>query len=447
MDIDPADRQVFPLQLCVAIVFPMVDFEHGEESYPGASLTDKIGLGVLTRLAPRELVAEVIAETGKREIRKRVLPARVVVYFVLALALFYRDSYEEVMRKLVQGLTSIGIWKGDWKVPTTSALSQARQRLGVEPLQELFHRVAVPCAMKSTPGAWKCGRRLMSIDGFELDVADTPDNAEYFGYSGVKKNEKSAYPKIPIVALAECGTHGLVAAEPGTQDDNEHELARLLAEFSGALEPDMLVMADRGLYSYDLLTKVLATGADMCFRVSATLDLPVLKWLPDGSYLSYIPEPAAKRAVRSKLASGAITMTDLPGIRVRVVDYEVPNRNGKKELFTVITNILDHEEMTSVDLAEAYHERWEIELTFDEVKTHQRGPATILRSKSPEMVKQELFGLLITHYGIRQLMTEAADETDLDPDRLSFTRSLNVIRRQVTSQAGFSPSAPPETDR
>jgi hypothetical protein len=425
----------------------MVDFERGAESYSGVSLTDMIGLGVLTRLAPRELVAEVIAETGKREIRKRVLPARVVVYFVLALALFYRDSYEEVMRKLVQGLTSIGIWRTDWKVPTTSALSQARQRLGVEPLQELFHRVAVPCAMRSTPGAWKCGRRLMSIDGFEVDAADTPDNAKYFGYSGVKKNEKSAYPKVPIVALAECGTHALVAAEPGTQDDDEHELARRLVEFSGALGPGMLVMVDRGLYSYDLLTKVLATGADICFRVSATLDLPMLKWLPDGSYISYIPEPAAKRQERARLTSGKIAITDLPGVRVRVVDYEIPNRAGKNELFTVITNILDHDEMTSVDLAEAYRERWEIELTFDEVETHQRGPAVILRSKSPEMVKQELYGLLITHYGVRQLMTEAADQADLDPDRLSFTRSLNVIRRQVTSQAAFSPSASPEKDR
>ena len=351
------------------------------------------------------------------------------------------------MRKLVQGLTSIGIWKTEWKVPTTSALSQARQRLGVEPLREVYHRVAVPCAMKSTPGAWKCGRRLMSIDGFEIDVADTPDNAEYFGYSGVKAKDKSAYPKIPNVALAECGTHALVAVEPGTQDDDERELARRLVEFSGALGPGMLVMVDRGLYSYDLLTKALATGADICFRVSATLDLPVLRWLPDGSYLSYICEPAAQRRARARPASGETTITDLPGVHVRVVDYEVPNRNGKNELFTLITNILDHKEMTSVDLAEAYHERWEIELTFDEVETHQRGPAVILRSKSPEMVLQELYGLLITHYGVRQLMTEAADQADLDPDRLSFTRSLNVIRRQITSQAAFSPSAPPEKNR
>lgn len=407
-------------------------------------LTDRIGIGVLTRLVSRELVAEVIAQTGKREQRSRLLPARVVVYFVLALALFYRDSYEEVMRKLVQGLTSIGVWKTDWNVPTTSALSQARQRLGVEPMRELFERVAVPCAMRSTAGAWKGGRRLMSIDGVELDAADTDENAVYFGYSGVKKKDKSAFPKVPIVALAECGTHAINAAEPGTEANDEHELAKRLVAYSGGLTPGMLVMADRGLYSYDLLADVIATGADACFRVSAGLDLPVLQWLPDGSYLSYIAEPGAKNRARAKLKNHSIVITDLPGIHVRVVDYEVANRGGRNELFTLVTNILDYEDMTSVDLAEAYHERWEIELAFDEIETHQRGPAVILRSKSPEMVLQELYGLLITHYGVRQLMTEAADQAEIDPDRLSFTRSLNVIRRQVTSQAGFSPSETPQ---
>lgn len=427
----------------VTIVSCVDDSEPFGELYAGVSLTDKIGIGVLTRLAHRDLVLEVINETGKREIRKRALPAQVVVYFVLALALFYGDSYEEVIRKMTAGLTSIKSWKTGWKVPTTSALAQARQRLGAEPLQELFRRVAVPCAARSVSGAFKCGRRLMSIDGFEVDAADTPQNAEYFGYSGVKKNEKSSYPKVPAMGLAECGTHALVAVELGTQSDNERELARRLVAFSGGIEPGMLVMADRGLYSYDLLTGILERGADVCFRVPTRLILPVLEWLPDGSYLSYIPQPAEKRRVFARLKNQDIAITDLPGVRVRVVDYEIPNRSGKNELFTVITNICDHETVTSVDLAEAYNERWEIEIAFDEIKTHQRGPGIILRSRSPEMVKQELYGLLITHYGVRQLMTEAADQADLDPDRLSFTRSLNIIRRQITSQAGFSPSTPP----
>lgn len=420
----------------------MWDRGAGSGVYSGGSLTDRIGIGVLTRLVPHELVEEVVARTGKGERRRRSLPARVVVYFVLALALFSHDSYEEVMRKLVHGLDFIGTWKTGWQLPTTSAMAQARKRLGADPLRELFDRVAVPCASPSTAGAWKRGRRLMSLDGTELHVPDTTENVEYFGYAGVKKTAKSAYPKLPLVALAECGTHALVAVEPGTGLDHESTLAKRMLTLPGVLEQDMLVLGDRGLYSYELLTQILETGADACFRISSHIALPALKWLPDGSYISYLAEPEEKVEARWRLKKGQVEITDLPGIYVRAVDYEVGNRGENDELFTLVTNILDHEDMTSVDLAEAYHERWEIELAFDEMKTHQRGPAAILRSKTPEMVHQELYGILITHYGIRQLMAEAADQAELDPDRLSFTRSLNIIRRQVTDQAGFSPSDP-----
>lgn len=402
-------------------------------------MTDRIGLGVLTRLVTQELVAAVIAETGRQEKRVKTLPARVVVNFVLALSLFYDDSYEEVMRKLVQGMRGNRVWKRDWKFPTTSALTQARQRLGVEPMREIFERVAVPCSMRSTEGAWKRGRRLMSIDGFEMDAPDTAKNAEYFGYSGVKKKEKSAFPKVPMVALAECGTHAIVEVEIGTQADGEHSLAARLAT-SPVLGTGMLVMTDRGLYSYGLLDALTETGADVCMRVPSTLGLPVLKWLNDKSFLSYIAEPEAKKSAAGKLKSGKISITDLPGHYVRVVDYEVPGRGVKNEIFALVTNVLDPDDLSSVDLAEAYHERWEIEITYDEVKTRQRGPGVVLRSRSPEMVIQELYGLFTTHYGIRKFMMEAADQAELDPDRMSFTRSLNIIRRQVTSQAAFSPS-------
>jgi hypothetical protein len=420
----------------------VIDMESSGGKRVVAQLTDVIGIGVLTRLVTRELVDDVLVRTGTREERKRGLPARIVVYFVLAMALFSRDSYEEVMRKLVQGLRSNLIVKKAWKVPTSSAFSKARVRLGIEPVREIFDMVAVPCAMRSTPGAWKRGRRLMAIDGVEIDAPDTPENAERFGYSGVKKEEKSAFVKVPAMALAECGTHAVVEVEIGTETDSEHSLADRLVTGTDKLEAGMLVLTDRGLYSYHLLTKIVATGADACMRVPATIDLPVLEWFTDGSFLSYIPDPDAKDKARRRLKSGAVSITDLPGMYVRVVEYEVPNRGDatKKELFTLVTNISDYAELTSVDLAEAYHERWEIELTFDEIETHQRGGAVILRSKLPDLVVQELYGYLTTHYGIRQLMTEAADQAELDPDRMSFTRSLNIIRRQITSQAAFSPS-------
>jgi hypothetical protein len=408
----------------------------------GASLPDRIALGVLTRLITRELVDDVLTQTGRREQRKRLLPARVVVYFTLALALFYGDSYEEVMRKLVQGLSWMAIWKKEWHVPSSSALAQARERLGSEPLRELFERVAVPCAHLPAAGAWLAGRRLMPVDGVELELADTPANAQRFGYVSAKGGH-GPYPQVLVVALAECGTHAVTAIETGNAEDAEQPLAAALARRPGNLEPGMLVMADRGIYSYGFITAVREAGADFALRVTAKLDLPVLKWLPDGSYLSYIADPQEKNrtANRSRLIKGTMHITELPGMHVRVVDYDVPGR-GKGEVFTIVTSVLDHQDLPAPEIAAAYCERWEIEITFDELETHQRGPAAVLRSRSPDLALQELYGLLITHYAIRKLMAEAAGQAELDPDRLSFTRTLNIVRRQVTAQAAFSPLTP-----
>ena len=424
----------------------MAEEVSGAASPAGASLPDRVALGVLTRLVTRELVDDVLTGTGRREQRKRLLPARVVVYFVMALALFYGDSYEEVMRKLVQGLSWLAIWKREWHVPSSSALAQARERLGSEPLRELFERVAVPCAQRSTAGAWLAGRRLMSLDGVELEVPDTPANAAQFGYRSAKGGH-GPFPQVLVMALAECGTRAVTAIETGAAEDAEQPLAAALAGTPGNLEPGMLVMADRGIYSYRLLTAVRGAGADFALRVTAMLDLPALEWLPDGSYLSYIADPQlkARTANRSRLLKGTMHVTELPGMHVRVVDYDVPGR-GKGELFTIVTSVLDYQDLPAPEIAAAYHERWEIELAFDEIETHQRGPA-VLRSRSPDLVLQELYGLLITHYAIRQLMTEAAGQAELDPDRLSFTRTLNIVRRQVTAQAAFSPLTTEPGDR
>jgi len=419
-----------------------------EAAGSSATLPDKVALGVLTRLISRELVEDVVARTGRKEQRKRLLPARLTVYFVLALALFYGDPYEEVMRKLAQGLAWLAIWKAEWRVPTASALAQARERLGAEPLRELFERVAEPCAQRSTAGAWAGGRRLMCLDGVELDAADTPANADRFGYAGNKAGA-GAFPKVAVMALAECGTHAVTAAETAAEAGirGEAPLALALARAPGNLRPGMLVMADRGLYSYEMTDAITAAGADFCLRAPTGLELPALGWLPDGSYLSYIAEPRNKNATRNhtRLKAGTLHVTELPGAHVRVVDYDVPGR-GRGDVITVITSVLDHEDLTAADLAAAYHQRWEIELAFDEVKTHQRGPAVVLRSRSPDLVLQELYGLLITHYAIRSLMTEAADQAEIDPDRLSFARALRIVRRQVTAQAAFSP-LPPEPRR
>jgi len=399
-------------------------------------LTDRIGIGVLTRLLPRDLVDEVIAEAGRREQRRRLLPARVVVYYVLALCLFFGEGYEEVMRRLVGGLQFMRSWGAEWTVPTTGAICQARQRLGAEPLRLLFDRVAVPMARAGTPGAWLAGRRLMAIDGFVLEVADTPSNEAEFGRSGSGKY--TPFPQVRVVGLGECGTHAVVAAAFGGFRTPERDLARALLP---RLEPGMIVLADRGFYSYRLWQQALATGADLLWRAPATVNLRVVQALPDGSYLSFLPDPVVRQRRAVQLSKGGF-VEEQTGIPVRVVEYEIGGRDGSDDIFCLVTTITDPEEVPAIELAAAYGQRWEFETSPDELEIHQRGPARVLRSKSAEMVKQEIWALLLTHYAIRDLICQAAEQADIDPDRLSFIRSLRVIRRQVTGQAAFSPQTP-----
>ncbi len=408
-----------------------------------SSLTDAIGIGTLTRLVPRELVDEVVSSLGRKELRKNKLPARVMVYFVMAIALFYGDGYEEVMRKLTAGLQYLGTWRREWTMPSPGGLCQARQRLGPGVMRELFERVAVPCALRSTQGGWLAGRRLMAVDGFGLEAPDSQENAAYFGYAG--KKERCAFPFVRMAALAECGTHAVVAAAIAKDGEGEETMTSHILS-GGAVTPGMIVMADAGLYSYKHLRMVIDAGADALFRVGANVGLPVLEWLPDGSYLSFIAEPAAKMKNSYRLRRGLSEITDLPGTYVRAVDYEITDRGDGEEIITLVTNITDPADVPAPELAAAYHQRWEAELVFDELKTRQRGSGVVLRSRKPELVEQEIWGLLLTHYGIRHLMREAADQAGLDPDRMSFIRTLRIVRRQVTGQAAFSPSPPRSGD-
>jgi hypothetical protein len=356
------------------------------------------------------------------------------------MCLFYEGDYEEVMRKLVESLRDMNSWSDEWDMPTTSAIAQARRRLGLEPLRELFDRCAVPVAESGTKGAWLAGRRLMAIDGFMLDVADTPENVEEFGRSS-NGAQRSAFPQARVVALGECGSHAMVGAALGGCRSGEQSLAQRLL---GWLESNMVVIADRNFYGFDLWCQYRATGADLLWRVKSDVRLPVLRVLTDGSYVSVVVGSSIRGVRRQQLLDAARDRAELDpdqAMIVRVVEYEVPNRagNGTGELICLITTILDPTEVGAAELAAAYHERWEAENTLDEIKTHQRGPARILRSKSPDMVKQEIWALLLTHYSIRRLMCRAADEADVDPDRVSFMRSLRIIRRQVTRPADFSP--------
>lgn len=398
-------------------------------------LTDAIGIGVLTRLLDRDLVDEVIAAADRQEKRKRLLPARVVVYYVLALCLFFGDSYEEVMRKLTHGLRSVGSWRKEWTVPTTGAISKARMRLGEEPLRWLFERVALPMAKRSTPGAWLHRFRLMAIDGVILNVADTEDNEAVFGRCGGKN--PAPFPQARVAALVECGTHAVVAAEIDPWKEQERaQVARLLPAF----DPDMLVLADAGVYSYELWKAAAETGAALVWRVQTNLDFPVVAVLPDGSYRSEIGDPEQKRHNRDYARNRRSRQVAVDYIQVRVIDYEIPNRDGRDEYIRLITTILDPAEASAAELAAVYHERWEEESVLGEIETDMRGGSTVvLRSKHAETVRQEIWALLLTHYAIRHFMTEAAEQADIDVDRISFIRSFRAIRRQVSDQAAFSP--------
>lgn len=385
-------------------------------------LSDLVSVGVLTRTFPPELVDEVIAEVGRTEQRTRSLPARVMAYFAIGMALHSEGSYEDVLGLMTDGLS----WtSGDAPVrlPSKSAIFQARARLGFEPVRDLFGRVAVPLAEPGAAGAWLAGRRLVAIDGTCLDVADNVENDEWFGRPGVMKGERAAFPQARVVAIAECATHAIFDAVVGPYTAAENTLAR---EVIDRLEPGMLVLADRGFCGFPLWSRAAATGADLLWRAPSTMKPRHLDTLADGSWLAEL-----RPANSSKVKAEPLT--------IRVIDYEITDGRDNDSTYRLFTTILDPTEAPADQLAVAYAQRWEIESTFDELKAHQRGARTVLRSKSPALVLQEIWGHLCCHFAIRTLMWEAASQAGVDPDRVSFVASLRIVRRSISAARDFSP--------
>jgi hypothetical protein len=389
-------------------------------------LTDHVSIGVLTRVFPPELVDAVIAQAGRREQRQRLLPARVMVYYVLALALFSDCSYEEVMRQLVEGLAWESGWEREWSVPSKMAISKARARLGKEVLELLFRAVCVPVAEESTRGAFYRGLRLVSIDGSCLDVADTPANDREFGRPGSDRREGGgAFPQLRMVALAESSTHAIFGVALGAYGDAEGVLAGRLLD---SLSAGMLCLADRGFYSYEAFQNARQTGCQLLWRVKSDVGLPREETLCDNSYLTSIYPLKDRKAKRN-------------GQAARVIEYRLddPALASEEQRYRLITTILDPNQAPATELAGLYPQRWELESALDELKTHQRGPRVVLRSKAPDGVYQEAYGYLCTHYAIRRLMHDAALQADLIPHRLSFTASLRATRRSTRTQPGLSP--------
>jgi hypothetical protein len=390
----------------------------------GTRITDYISLGVITKTFPLKKVRAILAATEKASVRQRDLPAHVVVYYVIALALYMQASYREVLRCLMEGIQWLLDPSAAVKVAGKSGISQARTRLGWEPLHKLHDAVVRPIAVRATRGAWYRGWRLVSLDGSTLDVADEDVNAVAFGRPGSSRGS-SAYPQIRFVSLVESGTHVLFASQMADYGTGEIALAKAVL---GSLQKGMLCLADRQFFGFALWSQARDSGADLLWRIKKNMRLACEKRLPDGSYLSRIYPSQSDWRHKTN------------GLRVRVIDYRLEGIADAEPIYRLVTTILDHEKAPAQELAALYHERWEIETALDELKTHLRGAKIVLRSKTPELVRQEFYGLMMAHFAIRSLMHEAAVSADEDPDKLSFIHAVRVVRRKLPTYGAIPPS-------
>ena len=389
----------------------------------GARITDYISLGVISRTFPRSAVGAVLEKTEKASLRQRDLPAQVVVYYVIALALYMQSSYREVLRCLLEGIQWLRDPSAGVRIAGKSGISQARTRLGWEPLRQLHDELVKPIAVRSTRGAWYRSWRLVSLDGSTFDVADEKVNEGAFSRPGASRGA-SAYPQIRFVSLVENGTHVLFGSQMGSYRTGEITLAKAVLP---RLKEGMLCLADRNFFGFELWQLAQGTGADLLWRMKKNMRMAAEKRLSDGSYLSHV-YPSEKD-----------WRHQTNGIVLRVIDYRLEGIEDAEPIYRLATTILDPRKAAAEELAALYHERWEIETAFDELKTHLRGAHIVLRSKTPDLVRQEFYGLMMAHFAIRGLMHEAALQADEDPDRLSFLHAVRVVRRKLAVYGAIPP--------
>lgn len=379
-------------------------------------------VGLLARTVPISKVTEILITQGKESERERQLPAQFLVYLVIALSLYMPYSLREVLRCVVEGLRTFEASLGTtFSIATKGAISRARTRLGSEVLESLFSEVARPMATEKTRGGWYRRWRVMIIDGTSLALQHTAENADAFGLPDSKHGD-GAFPLLRLVGLVEAGTHAIVRAAFGGWTTHETTLAE---QVLCGLESGMILLEDRGFIGYPWWKSVTGAEADVLCRARKNMKFPCHERLSDGSFLSVLRPPMGD--------SGE-------PFTVRIIEYSLDGVPDAEPIYRVMTSILDPAEAPARELAALYHDRWEVETLFDEFKTHIRGGRRILlRSKTPDLVKQEVYGLLLAHYTVRSVMHEAALAADEDPDRLSFIHTVRVLRRRLPQAAGAFP--------
>ncbi|MBW4499596.1 MAG: IS4 family transposase [Scytonema hyalinum WJT4-NPBG1] len=363
-----------------------------------------------------------------KEERKRALPSHLMVCVIIAMSLWSKASMRTVLKNLVDGLSETWVRVGKyWRVPCKSSITEARQRIGSQVMSRLFHLVVSPQATVQTPGAFLKGLRIMAVDGTLFDVPDTEANARVFGYPGSRPGSQAAFPKVRLVLLIEAGTHLIVDALMCPYRIGERVRVKKLLR---SVTQGMLLMWDRGLHSYAMVRATLVQKCDYLGRVPKNVKFLVEKVLEDGSYLSWIaPDGKSKKKGGTK-------------IMVRVIEYTI-DTDGEPQIYRLITSLTDVVLFPALLLAMEYHQRWEVENTIDELKVHLLGRKTPIRSLNPREVVQEVYGWLLGHWSVRLLMFQVASHAQISPLRLSFTGTLNVVRRAVPKFQRLEPEEMP----
>lgn len=383
--------------------------------HPWVGLSDDVRLGVLTEWVTPELVDEVLAHCGRGGVKPGALSPRFMVYFTLALALFAQDSYDDVAENLVGGLEGM-----HETVPHRASFTRARQRLGPEVLETLFRRVGRAVAPDGLVGSFWRGMRLAAVDGFVLDVPDSEANRACFGGPTDARKAEAGFPQVRVVTLTETGTHASIDARIGGFNGGERELAVQMADSAAG----MLVIMDRGFPGVELWKAYTGAGAHLLLRARSTVASRPLEVLPDGTYLG-----------RMSLAGQRASHPG--GVTVRVIEYRVDGG----EVIRLLTDLKDVDAHPAAELAALYHERWEVESAYRQVKTFQRGPQQVLRSAAPALARQEVWAHLVVHHCLTRIITWVADGKRIDPDRISFVKVLKHVRRSVIAQAKDAVSA------